>query len=102
MQTAIGRDELVPLDDRDEGFYLVVSDLVSLIDRVQTSVKLIETVQATHAQQAICDPELPDVIVLDDVTPLYAKAGAALDACNVSLSSALRFLIESTAPAPHG
>ena len=101
MQNAIARDELVPLDDRDESFYLVVSDLVSLIDRVQTSIKLIETARATQARQATGDPELPDVIVLDDVTPLYAKAGAALDACNASLSSALQFLIESTAPAPH-
>jgi hypothetical protein len=51
-------------------------------------------VQATHAQQAICDPEFPDVIMLDDVTPLDAKAGAALEACNANLSSALQFLIK--------
>jgi hypothetical protein len=52
MQNAIAGDELVPLDDRDESFYLVVSDLVSLIDRVQTSIKLLETARATQPRQA--------------------------------------------------
>jgi len=98
MQNATVRDEVVPLDDRDEGFYMVVSDLVSLIDRVQASIKLLE---AAQAQQGPADPELADVIVLDDVTPLYAQASAALDACNASLGAALQFLIESTASAPH-
>ena len=97
MQNATAGDEAVPLDDRDEGFYMVVSDLVSLIDRVQASIKLIETAQA---QQATADSERADVVVLDDVTPLYAQASAALDACNANLSTALQFLIESTAAAP--
>ena len=98
MQNALAGDEVVPLDDRDEGFYMVVSDLVSLIDRVKASIKLIE---AAQAQQGPSDPELADVVVLDDVTPLYAQASAALDACNASLSAALQFLIESTPTAPH-
>jgi hypothetical protein len=97
MLNVTAGDEVVPPDDRDEGFYMVVSDLVSLIDRVQSSIKLIETAQA---QQATALPELTDVIVLDDVTPLYARASAALDACNASLSAALQFLIESTATTP--
>ena len=98
MQNATAGDEVVPLDDRDEGFYMVVSDLVSLIDRVQASMKLIETAQA---QQAPAATELADVVVLDDVTPLYAQASAALDACNASLGAALQFLIESTSATPN-
>ncbi len=96
MQNATAQ-EVVPPNDRDEGFYAVVSDLVSLTDRVQASIKLLERVQA---QQGAAEAELADLVVLDDVTPLYAKAGAALDACNASLSSALQFLIQSTTPAP--
>src|ERR1700739_3825973 len=98
MQNATAGDEVVPLDDRDEGFYMVVSDLVSLIDRVQASMKLIET---APAQQAPADTELADVVVLDDVTPLYAQASAALDACNASLGAALQFLIESPSATPN-
>jgi hypothetical protein len=97
MQNATAAD-MVPSDDRDDGFYIVVSDLVSLIDRVQASIKLIESAQA---RQSAAEAEFADVVVLDDVTPLYAKAGAALDACNASLNATLQFLIESTTPTPH-
>jgi hypothetical protein len=72
-----------------------LSNLVSLFDRVQASIQLIETAQA---QEYGADGELGDVIVLDDVTPLYAKASAALDACNARLSAALQYLTESTTP----
>ena len=36
-----------------------------------------------------------NIIVLDDVTPRYAKANAALNACNAGLGEALRFLLET-------
>jgi hypothetical protein len=97
MLNVAAGDEMVPLDDRDGGFHMVVSDLVSLIDRVQASIKLIERAQA---QQATAETELADVVVLDDVTPLYAQVSSALDACNASLGAALQFLIESTAAMP--
>jgi len=98
MQSALAGNEVVPPEDRDAGFYMVVSDLVSLIDRVQSSIRLIETAQA---QQDTAEAEFSDVVVLDDVTPLYAKAGAALDTCNASLSAALQFLIESKTIIPY-
>jgi hypothetical protein len=91
MQKAAVSD-VVPPEDQDEGYYMVVSDLVSLIDHVQASIKLLE---AAKAEKTHGDPEWMDVVVLDDVTPLYAQAGVALDACNASLSAALQFLIES-------
>ncbi|HLG81236.1 MAG TPA: hypothetical protein VKY22_09475 [Bradyrhizobium sp.] len=78
-------------------FCTVVSDLEALIDHVQASIKLIETVQA---QQAAADAEPADVVVLDDVTPLYMQASAALDACNARLSAALDYLIESASKTP--
>lgn len=96
MQNATTQDA-VPLDDRDEAFHMVVSELESLIDRVQVSMKLVETAQA---QPVHSDAEPADIVVLDDVTPLYTQASAALDACNASLTAALRFLIESTATTP--
>jgi hypothetical protein len=85
MQNAAAGD-VVPLDDRDEGFYMIVSELVSLIDRVQAGIARVETAQA---QQATADAELADVVVLDDVTPFYVQASAVLGACNASLSTAL-------------
>jgi hypothetical protein len=93
MQNVIAGNAAVPLDGRDEGFYIVASDLVSLIDRVQASIKLIETAES---QQVASEMDFADVVVLDDVTPIYAKASAALYACNASLRAALQFMIEST------
>ena len=89
MQNVLVGDQLVPPKHGNAGFCMVMSDLVSL--------KLIE---AAQAQPDITDPELADVVVLDDITPLYAHAGAALDACNTSLSAVLQFLSESTARVP--
>jgi len=98
MQNVLIGDQPVPPKHGNAGFCMVMSDLVSLIDRVKVSIKLIEAAQAQHD---MTDPGLADVVVLDDVTPLYAYAGATLDACNTSLSAVLQFLNESTAKVPH-
>jgi hypothetical protein len=42
-----------------------------------------------------------NVVVLDDVTPRYLKAGAGLKACDAGLGVALHFLRESE-PGMHG
>ena len=74
-------------DDRDA----VVTDLTSLLGRIQASMALIE---AAVAREASVAPEemATNVVVLDDVTPCYLKAGAALRACDASLGVALHFL----------
>lgn len=95
MQNVEAGDAAVPSEDRNDSFYLIVSDLVSLIDHVQASIRLIET---ATAQDCVGNQEFAEIVVLDDVTPLYTQAGAALDACNTSLSAALRFLIEAKSP----
>lgn len=90
MQNAKAAHVAVPSEDRNDCFCLIVSDLVSLIDHVQASIKLIE---AAKALDYVGNQEFADIVVLDDVTPLYVQAGAALDACNKSLSAALQFLL---------
>jgi hypothetical protein len=69
-----------------------VSDLVSLMDHVQARLELID---AAMASQADSEPELADVVLLDDVTPLYGRARDALELCNVSLRAALQFLLDA-------
>ena len=97
MQNATIRNRMVPLSDRDDGLYVVEPEIASLIDRARTSIKLIE---AAQARQGTAEAELADVVVPDDIAPLYAQARAALAACNASLGTALQFLIASTAAAP--
>lgn len=98
MQNAEAGDAAVPSEDRNDGFYMIVSDLVSLIDHVEASIKLIETAKAQGCSD---DQEFAGIVVLDDVTPLYTQARAALDACNTSLNAALQFLLETEVPSAH-
>ena len=79
----------------------MVSDLVSLVEHVQKSLRLIEqtiakeTSTETSPETSPGGPESStSVIVLDDVSPRYMKAAAALQACDVNLGIALRSLLD--------
>ena len=75
---------------------LIAADLRSLIAQIEASMRLIE---AAMMQEAGADqPGSADLIVLDDVTPRYLTANAALGACKASLDLALKCLSESGMP----
>ena len=85
--------ELAP-HDRNDAHRAVVSDLVSLIEHVQTSLRLIE--RAIAAEISFGGQESSaDVIVLDDVSPRYMKAAAALQVCDAHLGVALHSVTDS-------
>jgi hypothetical protein len=94
MQNPAGNAIEIQPDDRHDAYGSVVSDLVGLIEHVQASLKLIESAIAREASLGDGDGS-PNVIVLDDVTPCYAKASAALKACNADLGNSLHFLLDS-------
>jgi len=80
-------------DDRNDGYRSIVSDLTSLIEHVQASMKLIES---AIARESLGNQEVAtNVVVLDDVTPRYVKASTALNACNAGLGVALHFLLDT-------
>ena len=75
----------------------VVSDLVSLVEHTQNSLRLIEQTIAreTSPETTPGSPESStNIIVLDDVSPRYTKAAAAMQACDVNLGIALRSLLD--------
>ncbi|WGD52852.1 hypothetical protein QA641_02575 [Bradyrhizobium sp. CB1650] len=81
---------------------LIAADLRSLIARIEVSMRLIDAVMAQEdmAQEDNCNPAgSTDVFVLDDITPRYATASAALIACRAGLGTALQCLLESGGPA---
>lgn len=119
MQNAAGDGVAQALHDRNDAYRAVVSDLVSLIEHVQNSLRLIErtiaketlpetlpetspeTSSETSPETLPGSPESStNIIVLDDVSPRYMKAGAALRACDVNLGIALRSLRDSGASNP--
>jgi hypothetical protein len=100
MHNAAGNNVEIEASDRNDAHGTVVSDLVSLIEHVRASLKLIEQVTAretSFGNQETC----ADIIVLDDVTPRYLMAVATLNACDANLGIALHSLREPTT-SPHG
>jgi hypothetical protein len=100
MQQAEGGGTSAQSGDLNDSHHAIVSDIVSLIERVQTSMKRVESAIAREA--SLGDPEIAgNVFILDDVTPRYVKANAALDTCNAGLGVALHFLLDVRTP-KHG
>lgn len=94
MQKAMERGASIAASGRDDSFGSVVSDLITLIQHVRASIELIETAIVPESSQG--SQSNPDIVILDDVTPCFAKANAALIACNVSLSTALQSLLDTS------
>jgi hypothetical protein len=79
---------------RNDDYRAIVSDLEALIQQVQASIKLIET--AIVGESPLGNQEIAaNVVVLDDVTPRYVRANAALNACNAALGGAMHFLLDN-------
>jgi hypothetical protein len=95
MQDAAG-DGTEPGPDGDS-YRSVVSDLVGLIEHVQASLRLIEQTMVRETSPGNQE-NIANVIVLDDVSPRYVKATAALKACEAKLGIALHSLLDSWAP----
>ena len=96
MQNGTGSPVPAPSDDRDDIYRAVVADIASLIEHIQASLTMIEAAVASEASAAVLELAA-NVVVLDDVTPRYLKAGAALRACDAGLGVALHFLREPVA-----
>jgi hypothetical protein len=80
--------------DRNDAYRSVVTDLVALIEHVQASLRSIEQEIARETASGSQETSF-DVIELDDVTPPYVRATAALKACDANLAIALHSLLDS-------
>jgi hypothetical protein len=94
MQNAAADGIEIGREDRNDARRAVVSDLVSPIAHVQTSLRLIEL--AITGEQSLSSQESSaNLIVLDDVSPRYMRAAAALQTCDANLGAALHSLLDS-------
>jgi hypothetical protein len=81
----------VQSDNRSDSHSSIISNLGFLVEQVRANMRLIEAVIASEA--SLGDPEVAaSIVVLDDVTPRYVRANAALNACNAGLGAALHLL----------
>lgn len=95
MQIAGNGIELEP-GDQNDACHAIVSDLIGLIEHVQASLRLIErTIEREPSPGS--QENSANVVVLDDVSPRFMKAAAALKACDANLGIALGSLLDSGA-----
>ncbi|WBL79273.1 hypothetical protein I3J27_02275 [Bradyrhizobium xenonodulans] len=80
---------------------LIAAELRSLIARIEISLRLIDAAMTSDGEpdddSAIVGST--EIVVLDDLTPRYATASAALNACRAELGRALQQLSEFGSPA---
>jgi hypothetical protein len=80
---------------------LIAADLRSLIARIEISMRLIDAAMTQQYLAADGDALAgsTEIFVLDDVTPRYATASAALNACRAALDQVLQELSDCGNPA---
>jgi hypothetical protein len=90
MQNAADHASVQPGDPSDN-IIAILSNLGSLVDQVDAMMKLIESAIASEASTG-CADVAANIVVLDDVTPRYVRANAALSRCNAGLGVALHLV----------
>jgi len=96
MQNAAGGGTSAPTEDLHGA---IVFDLMSLMAHVRASMKLIEQAIPDEAPLGYWETG-SNTYVLDDVTPRYASARAALKTSEAHLGAALLFLHPTRTPQP--
>ncbi len=94
MSNSAGTPPLVGTPETDSR-QLIAADLRSLIAQIDSSMRLIN---AALVQDDGDQAGSTDIFVLDDITPRYAAASAALSTCRAGLGHALRSLSEPGGP----
>lgn len=97
MLNYAGTPPLAAMADADSR-QLIAAELRSLIARIDISVRLIDAAMKPEDDEPVPDSAIAgsaEIFVLDDVTPRYATASAALNACRAGLGRALQSLSES-------
>jgi hypothetical protein len=101
MLNFAGTSPLVATPETDSR-QLIEADLRSLIARIESSVRLIDAAMTREEVEREDDRAgvgSTGIFVLDDVTPRYAAASAALNACRAGLGHVLESLSDSDYPA---
>ena len=101
MLNYAGTPPLAAMADADSR-QLIAAELRSLIARIEVSMRLIDAAMTQEDTTREDDSTIAgstDIFVLDDVTPRYAMAIAALNASRAGLGHTLQQLSETGNPA---
>ncbi|HEV2153077.1 hypothetical protein [Bradyrhizobium sp.] len=104
MLNYAGTPPLAAMADTDSR-QLIAAELRSLIARIEISMRLIDAAMTSDDLEAEDDSAISsadlgstEIVVLDDITPRYATASAALNTCRAELGHALQQLSEPGSP----
>jgi hypothetical protein len=97
MRNAAGNGVEPGSNGQSDVYRSVVSDLVGMIEQVQASLRLIERNIDREPPPGSQD-DSADIAVLDDISPRFTMAAAALKACDANLGIALDSLMDAEMP----
>jgi len=100
MLNSAGTPLLVTTPEADSR-QLIAADLRCLIAQIQSSMRLIDAAMIDAGLERDDGGDRAgsiDILVLDDVTPRYATASAALNVCRAGPGRALQYLSDSDDP----
>jgi len=100
MLNSAGTPLLVTTPEADSR-QLIAADLRCLIAQIQSSMRLIDAAMIDAGLERDDSGDRAgsiDILVLDDVTPRYATASAALNVCRAGLGRALQYPSDSDDP----
>jgi hypothetical protein len=89
MQNALSND--LRSTARNESCRSVVANLVTLIEHLSVSRNVLELAIGRETARACLDMD-EEFVVLDDITPYYLSANAALNACHAAVAMTLHAL----------
>jgi hypothetical protein len=85
----------IPIEQRTDAYWSMVSDLVSLIDRTHNYQWVNETPEPAQSNDG-------EIVLLDDGPAAQAPETLLLSDCNLRLREALHFLLEARASRKRG
>jgi hypothetical protein len=81
-------DNMFPVRVQQPDYWVMISDLMSLIERIRTCMQI-----ASDSQD--CEETEDNVVVLNDIAPQDTLRNNALNDCCLQLREALHFMLEA-------
>jgi hypothetical protein len=81
-------DDMFPVRSQQPDYWVMISDLMSVIERVRTSLQIAQESQG-------CEEMEDNIVILDDIAPQDSQRNQALKDCCQQLREALHFMLEA-------
>ena len=94
MQIATSDGVAQATHNQNDAYRATVSDLVRLIEHIQSSLRLIERAISQETSSAAAESSA-NIVPLENLSPIYMKATTTLQTCDANLGITMRTLLET-------